>query len=133
MEQIAALKKENSTLKVKAQEYDKIIQKKKKDDEKFNSYKQKMEKVLQEKKRMDHLKKWKKWTSTELCDWILGLNQSFKRKYQTSLRKKLFESKVNGSKLHLLSKSDLMDLGIQDFMDRVKIHQAIQGLMFFRT
>ena len=47
MEQIAALKKENSTLKVKAQEYDKIKKKKKNDDEKFNSYKQKMEKVLQ--------------------------------------------------------------------------------------
>ena len=139
MAQIAALKKENSTLKVKIQEYDKNIQKKKMmrtnsiHKNKNKKRKKKKPKWLKEKRRMDHLKRWKEWTSTDLCNWILGLNKSFRGKYKSSLKKNLFVSKVNGSNLALLDRSDLMDLGIQDFMDRVEIHQAIQGLIFFRT
>jgi len=78
-----------------------------------------------------HFGSWKTWTSDDIADWIVGLENGRFRKYETMLRQEMKTAKVEGRHLPMLTQNItyLQRFGIVEFDEEIALQQYIQQLL----
>merc|ERR1712048_1286559 len=73
-------------------------------------------------------KHYSEWSADTLLHWIISLNNGKFKKYEKKLKTTFAEQGVDGTTIEWMDKSDWMDLGIVNMMDRKTLHQHVQDL-----
>ena len=79
-------------------------------------------------------RKWREWTSVEIVDYIINLQDGRYSKYKSVLFEKMKYREMNGSDLEMLEKTDLSNFfGIINFGDICSLYNEIQALISTET
>ena len=70
---------------------------------------------------------YREWDSDSIIDWILSLNEEYK-KYEQSLRTKMKSEGIDGSLLSQIERNDLDRFGVKELKDKIFIIQKIKRL-----
>ena len=82
-------------------------------------------------KRKENIKNkhYTEWTSDELIDFIINLEDGKFKCYQEILRINLNDEDVDGESIKFVEKKEWKEWGIKDYKHRTIIHQNIQNLI----
>eukprot|EP01083_Nonionella_stella_P182075 654077_1 len=69
------------------------------------------------------------WTASEVVDWIISIEDGKYAVYEENLRLLFASESVNGMALSQISKPDLKDWGIKNFVHRSNLYNQIQTLV----
>ncbi|ETO35088.1 hypothetical protein RFI_01988 [Reticulomyxa filosa] len=80
-----------------------------------------------------HFSSWKTWTSDDIADWIVGLENGRFSKYESVMRQEMKTAKVEGMHLPMLTQNIkyLQRFGIIEFDEEIALQKHIQFYFSF--
>eukprot|EP01084_Bolivina_argentea_P316201 548040_1 len=73
--------------------------------------------------------KYLQWSSNDIVDWILSLEQGKYKNYEKKLRAEINDEGVDGSSIKDIEKSDIKGWGVNNLKDRTSIYKHLQQLL----
>ena len=123
--QIKSLQKENQKLKISNHEYhvqnDRLMHDCKESELRLKEMQNKMNQI--------DPTRYLEWTSTDLVLWICNLDNGRYEQYKDKLLPAFKKQGVDGKGMRYLDKQDLMEFGVEIFMDRSVIYEHIQNVV----